>query len=94
LVGSAIARCYDLLKQYIEQFETGVSVDPSVMIFSLRTAIRSSVVGYDGSSLGLYPVRDDEMVFGAHSIDVKRFIEAVLESFAPEIATPLLQANT
>jgi hypothetical protein len=64
-----------------------------MIIVLLKIAIRSSVVGYDGSSLGLYPVKGDDMVFGAHSIDVKEFIGAVLEPFAPEIVTPLVQEN-
>jgi hypothetical protein len=93
LVGSAILKCHGLLTQYVDAYKVSNVTDPAQSITSMRTAIRCSVVGYDGNGLGLYPLKGDDMHFGAHSIDVRYFIKALLDHLPTEIAAPLIEAN-
>lgn len=93
LVGRAISKCNEILRQYIDGFEAGSAIKPSLMVGLLRMAISSSVAGYDGMGLGRYPITGDDMMFGTMSIDVKFFIRELLERLPEEIAGPLKEVN-
>jgi hypothetical protein len=52
LVGRAILQCNEMIRQYIDAFEAGSTMKPSLMVGLLQTAISHSVSGYDGVGLG------------------------------------------
>jgi hypothetical protein len=94
LVGRAIRRCFQTMREYIDNWEAGIATDPTELVYRLRRHVAGAVAGYNGSEMhGFYPLRGDDMMFGTLSIDVKFFVREVLSNFPKEIIEPLRVEN-
>jgi len=81
-VGEALLAC----RQIIQGFLNSAQSEPNFgekTLFNLRkrliAAICGSVSAFDGRAYKHYPMEGDEMVFGAHAINLKEFIDCLFE---------------
>jgi hypothetical protein len=83
LVGSAILRCAKTMTQYLNEAKEGQLSSPDNLIKRLRRNVRGAIANYDGDEYLLYPLEDNDMVFGTQSIDVQDFVSLFLEYVPP-----------
>ena len=80
-VGEALLIC----RQVIQNFLTSARSSPDFGEKALPKLRKRLVIGvcgsvsaYDGQAYNQYPMEGDEMIFGAHAINVKEFIDCLL----------------
>lgn len=79
LVGKAISRCLKVINSVVDDTVNGGNATYRDLLDRLSNAIRGSVSNYQGHEYDSYPVNfQNEMVFGAHAIDVDSVINIVL----------------
>lgn len=80
LVEKAIKRCNALVEKYISDYIDGQPFSEVKLREDLRKATARSVANSrDEEFNGLYPIKKNDLVFGAQSIDVKDFSDVFLE---------------
>ena len=71
LVGKAIERCRDVINDYLKDAAKGRMRFKSEVIASLKKQVSGAVANVDGYEYaGYYPIEDEQLVFGAQSINV------------------------
>jgi len=71
LVGKAIERCRNKINDYLDEAATGRIPLKSDVIASLKRQVSGAVANIDGYEYaGYYPIENQDIVFGAQSIDV------------------------
>jgi len=71
LVGKAIERCRDVINDYLNNASKGCIPLKSDVVASLKKQVSGAVANVDGYEYaGYYPIDDQQLVFGAQSIDV------------------------
>jgi hypothetical protein len=81
-VGEALLKCRQITENYLKSARSNPDFAEKALS-SLRkrlaSAICSSVSAFDGRAYKQYPMEGNQMVFGAHAINVKEFIDCLFE---------------
>ena len=77
-ITQALLKCIKIIRKFLKKNLANPQLSEESLENlknSLVVAISGSVTRFDGSSYNQYRIKGDEMVFGAHAINVKEFID-------------------
>jgi len=81
-VGEALLKCRQVLQDFLTSAQSNPNFGKkalSELMKRLVAAICGSVSAFDGRAYNQYSMKGDEMIFGAHAINVKEFIDCLFE---------------